>query len=144
MHFLQPATLRRNSTGRITLLHLAQLLPVGGSAGEDLSGQIYHSFFLVLESRRKQSIRKLEELKDLAQKRGFSVEGRIIDSLEDTAHVILESVGDLKADLIVLGSHGRSGLSRILFGSVAQKVLEKAVVPVLLLHSSKEEKAKKK
>jgi len=36
-----------------------------------------------------------------------------------------------EADLIVMATHGRSGLSHILFGSVAEKVVRKSTCPVL-------------
>jgi nucleotide-binding universal stress UspA family protein len=37
----------------------------------------------------------------------------------------------VKADMIVLGTHGRTGLKHALFGSVAEKVVRKAICPVL-------------
>lgn len=46
---------------------------------------------------------------------------------------ILNAAGELKADMIVIGSHGRSGLERSIFGSVAEKVLKLADIPVLLI-----------
>lgn len=46
---------------------------------------------------------------------------------------ILKAAGDLKADMIVIGSHGRSGLERSIFGSVAEKVMKLADIPVLLI-----------
>lgn len=47
------------------------------------------------------------------------------------AATILERAGTLGADLIVLGTHGRSGLARWVAGSVAEAVLRQAQVPVL-------------
>ena len=44
---------------------------------------------------------------------------------------ILRCAGDVKADMIVLGTHGRTGLKHALFGSVAEKVVRKAMCPVL-------------
>lgn len=44
---------------------------------------------------------------------------------------ILSAAADLPADLIVMGSHGRSGLTRVLVGSVAEEVMRKAPCPVL-------------
>jgi len=44
---------------------------------------------------------------------------------------ILKLAGALPADLIVLGTHGRSGVEHLLMGSVAEKVLRKAACPVL-------------
>jgi nucleotide-binding universal stress UspA family protein len=49
----------------------------------------------------------------------------------EPARDILESAVSLPADLIVMGTHGFSGFERLLLGSVAEKVLRKAVCPVL-------------
>jgi len=45
---------------------------------------------------------------------------------------ILRVAGEWKADLIVMGSYGRSGLSRMMTGSVADSVLRQADIPVLI------------
>jgi nucleotide-binding universal stress UspA family protein len=47
------------------------------------------------------------------------------------AEGILAAAAEEKADLIVMGTHGRGGLSRLLMGSVAEHVLRKAPCPVL-------------
>jgi universal stress protein A len=44
---------------------------------------------------------------------------------------ILKKAVELQSDLIVMGTHGRSGLDRVLVGSVAESVLRKAPCPVL-------------
>jgi len=49
------------------------------------------------------------------------------------AEKIVSSVPELHADLIVMCTHGRSGLSHILMGSVAEKVVRNASCPVLTL-----------
>lgn len=49
----------------------------------------------------------------------------------DPAGEVLQAAGDLSVDLIVMGTHGRGGLSRLLMGSVAEAVLRKALCPVL-------------
>jgi nucleotide-binding universal stress UspA family protein len=49
----------------------------------------------------------------------------------DARDAILQAAGDLRADLIVIGTHGRRGLSRVLLGSVAEDVLRRAPCPVL-------------
>ena len=48
-----------------------------------------------------------------------------------TAGEILTQATDMKADLLVIGTHGRSGFERLVLGSVAEKVLRKARCPVL-------------
>jgi nucleotide-binding universal stress UspA family protein len=49
----------------------------------------------------------------------------------DPAEQILQYAMDIPVDLIVMGTHGRKGLDRILMGSVAQEVVRNASVPVL-------------
>jgi len=51
----------------------------------------------------------------------------------DPAEEIIKSAGDEKADLIVVGTHGRTGLEYHLFGSVAAKVVRHSPVPVLTI-----------
>jgi len=49
------------------------------------------------------------------------------------AETILQVARDLRADMIVIGSHGRSGLGRVLLGSVAESVVRQASCPVLVV-----------
>jgi nucleotide-binding universal stress UspA family protein len=49
----------------------------------------------------------------------------------DPATVILQSAESSKADLIVVGTHGRTGLNRILMGSVAEEIVRHATCPVI-------------
>ena len=49
------------------------------------------------------------------------------------ANSILQEVGSWPADLIVMGTHGRQGLSHLLMGSEAETVLRTSPVPVLLI-----------
>jgi nucleotide-binding universal stress UspA family protein len=46
---------------------------------------------------------------------------------------ILDAAQSAKADLIVMGSHGRSGLDKLVMGSVAQRVLQHTSLPVLVV-----------
>lgn len=47
---------------------------------------------------------------------------------------ILEAADEVGADLVVMGTHGRHGLSRLTLGSVAERVVRLAKVPVLTAH----------
>jgi len=53
----------------------------------------------------------------------------------ETWEAIVQAAGDQAADLIVLGSHGRTGLRRLLMGSVTEKVIGSAPCPVLVVKS---------
>lgn len=67
--------------------------------------------------------------------------GRGIDATWDVcrgtaATAILDAGNAFGADVIAMGTHGRSGLGRLLFGSVAEQVLRHAGVPVLLMRQT--------
>jgi nucleotide-binding universal stress UspA family protein len=49
----------------------------------------------------------------------------------DPATAIVELANEMHADLIVMGTHGRTGLTRLLMGSVAEAVVRRAPCPVL-------------
>ncbi len=52
---------------------------------------------------------------------------------DSVAHGILAAADRVGADMIVMGTHGRTGLSRLVLGSVAEAVLRRAAVPVLVV-----------
>ena len=54
------------------------------------------------------------------------------------ARVICESARELGADLIVMGTHGRTGLQHVFLGSVAERTLRNAPCPVLTVRSADE------
>lgn len=67
---------------------------------------------------------------------GVSCPGGVRVVVETSTHVegaILHTAETLSADLIVMGSHGRSGVSRLLLGSVAERVLRSAACPVMVV-----------
>ncbi|MEO6893765.1 MAG: universal stress protein [Ginsengibacter sp.] len=51
----------------------------------------------------------------------------------DSGDAIIEAAKNLEANLIVLGSHSRKGLDKILMGSVAQKVLRQSEIPLFII-----------
>ena len=55
----------------------------------------------------------------------------------DPAEEILRVAAALQCNLIVIGTHGRTGLGRLLMGSVAEEVLRKAVCPVLVVKAER-------
>jgi nucleotide-binding universal stress UspA family protein len=57
---------------------------------------------------------------------------------------ILKAVKDQNADLIVMGTHGRSGISRIFLGSVAERVVRFSPIPVLTVSGKDEQAARAK
>jgi len=61
--------------------------------------------------------------------------GTCVVDLGDALTVILEMSRTLSADLIIVGTHARKGLQRLLLGSIAEAVLREAPVPVLVVKS---------
>ncbi len=92
----------------------------------------------VLENRRREGIailsRILQHAAESVSATDFLREG-------NPAEEILATAQSWKADLIVVASHGRSGLARVFMGSVAEQVVRHAVVPVLVVRGAKEIKA---
>ena len=54
--------------------------------------------------------------------------------LGDASEKIIEYAKKEKIDLLIMGTHGRKGLDRVIFGSVAEQVSKMAAVPVLLIN----------
>jgi nucleotide-binding universal stress UspA family protein len=67
---------------------------------------------------------------------GLPAESLLLDTFEGrVCELIAEAAARRRADLIVIGSHGRRGLSRALLGSDAEQILRLAPVPVLLVRA---------
>jgi universal stress protein A len=95
--------------------------------------------------REKEDIRAREMLAELAQqhlsglKRAIHTAGAPPRSL---ARAVVRVAAEVKADLIVLKTHGRKGLSHIILGSVAEEVVRTAPCPVLTLTPTAQEEVR--
>jgi len=67
----------------------------------------------------------------VARKRGIAQIGQVLLRTGDARDVINHTASELGADLIVMGTHGRRGVTRALLGSVAETVVRTAPCPVL-------------
>jgi nucleotide-binding universal stress UspA family protein len=65
---------------------------------------------------------------------GLAVEERLARGA--SAQAVLDEARRSRADLIVMGTHGRSGFKHLILGSVAEKVIREAPVPVLTVPES--------
>jgi nucleotide-binding universal stress UspA family protein len=61
----------------------------------------------------------------------------------DFGETILQTAKDLNADIIVMGTHSRRGLDKILMGSVAEKVLRHSLIPLFIIPTKSLEENKK-
>lgn len=84
-------------------------------------------------SARDLAERELSRVRDLITAEGtVQVDTAIVPG--SPVDEILRQAAEGNFDLIVMGTHGRSGLQRILLGSVTEQVLRHAKVPVLVIH----------
>jgi nucleotide-binding universal stress UspA family protein len=90
---------------------------------------------------RAEGQKALDEASKAALKQGVKVDAALVESGGRTvSDVILDEVRKWRADLIVMGTHGRRGVNRMLLGSDAERVLRSAPVPVLLVRAEEKKK----
>jgi len=117
---------------RLRLLHVVDDGTLTATAGA-LASNIGELLSLLAEGGEK----ILADARREAQARGIEAEtvlhhsftGRVCD-------VVIKEATDWKADLIVIGTHGRRGAGRLFLGSDAEQVLRMAPVPVLLVRDT--------
>src|SRR5579859_5110301 len=113
--------LARDRSARLLVLHVvpAPLTTLGGTPGLPPSELEYD-----LEAPRKQ-------LAGLRAPKDVPLETRLL--IGEAAETILSTARASGCELIVMGTHGRSGIGRLLMGSVAEQVIRRAPCPVLTL-----------
>ena len=90
----------------------------------------------VYGARRKIGRTILDRAETAARTAGVEMKSVLVESRgQPIAQAILAEARKAKADLIVIGTHGRRGVSRLLMGSAAEAVLRAAPVPVLMVRS---------
>lgn len=120
--------LARAFDAKLTLLHVWEL-PIYPYMDFMLNSTVIAE---IEDAATKGLARALEEL----QKTMPSAQSKLKTGLPWQG--ILEATGEVGADLIVMGTHGRHGLSRLTLGSVAEKVVRLSKVPVLTAHAPAE------
>jgi len=82
---------------------------------------------------KSEAEQKLEEHAATLRESGVTVECHVREGYPAT--VIVDEATELNADLIVIGTHGHSGLKHLLLGSIAERVVQKSPCPVLTVKS---------
>lgn len=113
---------------RLTLLHVIDTTPLGLAEGTTLHAS---SYWQELETRIAEGMAERLSRVQEARLQGDTViaEGVPFQTIIDTAR-------DKNVDLIVMETHGRTGLTHVLLGSVAEKVVRLAPCPVLVTRRS--------
>ena len=104
-----------------------------------LEGDAWHHKFYdsradneLIKKQKKVTLSSVANLESLAQKTGVPTRSQIIKSTSVVKDIITFAKSR-KVDLIVMGSHGRTGIDKLILGSVANGVTQKASCPVLVI-----------
>jgi nucleotide-binding universal stress UspA family protein len=116
--------LAKTLQARLTFLHVIYLTPLAmGDIG--VSGLVPY-----LEEIETDAQQRMQTLLNRVHQEGLQGETVIVHEVPFQA--IINTAQDKGADLIVMGTHGRTGLTHALMGSVAEKVVRLAPCPVLV------------
>jgi nucleotide-binding universal stress UspA family protein len=126
--------LARDSGGRVRLIHVVEELAFvdgydmyGGQTGE------------LLQVMREAGDKVLDAALEIARSAGVEADKQLFDRFgERLGEVVANAARDWNADLIVLGTHGRRGIGRVLLGSGAEQIIRLAPTPVLVIRSGEE------
>ena len=124
----EAARLAKDQGAKLRLVHVVDEQPVlsvveAGVDVDDLCQGLVKSGRAIVERARRE-----------VQKLGIDAGTAIYESVTGPpAEAILRDARKWKADLIVMGTHGRRGLRRVVLGSDAEQVVREATVPVMLV-----------
>jgi nucleotide-binding universal stress UspA family protein len=126
--------LARAHGSQITLLHVSPL-PPNVPPGTMITPPGASAPVRVDEFTANASREKLEAIAAKARGREVEVRTLAFAAIDDVAAEVLTVAVDLGVDVLVLGTHGRTGLAHVLLGSVAEKIVRRASVPVVTVRS---------
>jgi nucleotide-binding universal stress UspA family protein len=120
--------LARDSGGQVHLVHVVEgMTPLAADPYGAYSGE-------VIEIMRQSGSKILEDALQVAKAAGVTADTELFDNFgERLAEVVADAAIRFNADLIVVGTHGRRGLGRMMLGSGAEQIIRLAPVPVLVI-----------
>ncbi|QPC82193.1 universal stress protein [Phototrophicus methaneseepsis] len=126
------ADIARNNDAEIILLHVFRTpaaeytdqIALGGGDAQ-------------IQQMREEFKQKMISLRNQLRAQGVKARNQFIEGA-GVASLICDYINDEGVDLVVMSSHGRSGISRFIFGSVAQKVMQEVSVPVMIVRPDRE------
>jgi len=115
--------LTKNYGGKLTILTVVDINPELFAIAPDIADQV--------EMGAKSIV---DEAKALAEKAGIDAEMVLVEG--EPYEKIIGVAKDVGAGLICMGSHGRTGIGRLMMGSVTERVIGEATTPVLVVKTS--------
>ena len=128
--------LAKNQAARLCLLHVVdELMVTQGFDGTMYVPASYVEDFMT--ALRKDGRRLLAKAEAKVRQRRLKVDTVLLETLgHRVADLIIRQAKKWRADVIVLGTHGRRGLARVVLGSDAELVVRESPVPVLLVRAT--------
>ena len=119
-----------SSVSRVTLVQVVTPLKLIGGVESHISPEERHR---LEQDSIELCARYLEEKAQLLREEGIMVESAVLfGSVTDQ---LVDYTINHEVDLIIIATHGRSGVSRLFLGSVADRILRASPVPVLVVHA---------
>lgn len=120
--------LARDQSATIRLIHVVnELMVIASYEGTIYSGEL-------VQALRDSGQKVLDNAQQKVSAMGVQVESELLEAHGGQAgNAIVKDAEQCHADIIVLGTHGRRGFSRLVMGSDAEQVVRQARVPVLLV-----------
>ncbi len=112
---------------KVVCIHAVGIPPYYAESGRGDKVDEYYK-----EARRLAAI-YLSKIVDLGLKEGIDIETDILIDVVSVPNAITDYASNEGVDMIVIGTHGRTGLKRLLLGSVANAVVSHARCPVLVV-----------
>ena len=126
--------LAREADGRVRVVHVLDELAY-------VSGFEYTADLIGIA--REQAGKVLRDAMDVAKASGVPADSKLVEIPgHRLGEVVADEAGTWQADLIVVGTHGRRGVGRVLLGSGAEQVLRMAPVPVLAIRGEEQAQAR--
>ncbi len=110
-------------------VEIVNVVVYGGSGGTGAAATYWYS---ALPKLREDARTLLSQAVREAENAKIPFEAKVLEG-HDAAVAIVQQAEAIQPKLIVVGSHGRTGISRVLLGSVAEKVVRLAPCPVLVV-----------
>jgi nucleotide-binding universal stress UspA family protein len=127
--FRKALELAKGSRAQLTVVHVLPVLPIAPDGY--IAPRTYND---LLRGQREGAQKQLDRLVSQARAAGVRTLGILLD-LGVASERIARVAKSRRADVIVMGTHGRTGIRRALMGSVAARVLTLASCPVLTVHA---------
>lgn len=127
---LRALPLAKLASASIAVVYVQDVYPFAGIGQSNTAGMQQD-----MAAVRAQATAAIERISEAAKAAGVAVETLIAED-DQHARGIVTAAQTCGADLIVMSSHGRTGVAKLMLGSVATKVLALSPVPVLIIKAA--------